>query len=61
MKFSEIKNKNTGELSDLLIKERMKIAQFRFDQADKKVKRTSDIRETRRTIARILTLLKASK
>lgn len=40
---------------------RMQISQMRFDLADKKLKKTSDIGATRRLIARILTVMKSSK
>ncbi len=44
-----------------LDQERQKLAQMRFDLADRKLKKTSDIRATRRHIARIMTALRTAK
>lgn len=53
--------KTATELHAMLQEARAKIAQLRFDLADKKLKKTSDIEDTRRIIARVLTALKSVK
>ncbi|MCC6405357.1 MAG: 50S ribosomal protein L29 [Candidatus Yanofskybacteria bacterium] len=60
MKKHDLTSKNAAELETLLRESQAKVAQMRFDLADKKLKKTSDLRETRRLIARILTALKRS-
>jgi ribosomal protein L29 len=57
MKKNDLTTKSATELQTMLAEARAKIAQLRFDLADKKLKRTSDISTTRRLIARILTHL----
>lgn len=57
MKKLDLTTKNVAELRTMLAEARVKIAQLRFDLADKKLKRTSDIAITRRLIARIMTQL----
>ncbi len=57
MKKNDLTLKSPTELHAMLAEARTKIAQLRFDLADKKLKRTSDIATTRRMIARILTQL----
>lgn len=59
MKQNDLTNLTVAELRTLLEAQRQKIAQLRFDLADKKLKRTSDLKIARRTIARILTALGA--
>ncbi len=53
--------KSAAELRVLVDAERAKLAQFRFDLADKKLKRTSDIAKAKRTIARMLTAMRTAK
>lgn len=60
MKREDLTNKNAAELHTMLEEQRSKLAQMRFDAADKKLKRTSDLRKVRLTIARILTALKTA-
>lgn len=48
---------DTDALRTQLEEERARLAQLRFDLADRKLKKTSDIPATRRRIARILTAL----
>ena len=57
MKIKEIKSKNKEELKRLLLQEREKLQKLRFDLELKKSKNVREIRKTRKTIARILTLL----
>lgn len=47
-----------GELQRILREKREKLREFRFNLAGGKVKNVSEIRETKKDIARILTLLK---
>jgi ribosomal protein L29 len=54
-------NQSAAELRTALAAEQAKIAQMRFDLADKKLKRTSDIRASRRRTARIQTALRTAK
>lgn len=61
MKKNDMTTHNAAELQTMLSEARARIAQFRFDLADKKLKRTSDIAITRRSIARIMTALKTAK
>jgi ribosomal protein L29 len=60
MKKHDLTGTTAAELRALLDEQRQKIAQFRFDLADKKLKRTSELRNARRTIARILTALRTA-
>jgi ribosomal protein L29 len=61
MKRNDLTNSTAAELRALLEEQRQKIAQLRFDLADKKLKRTSELGIARRTIARILTALRTAK
>ena len=58
MKYSELAHKTSDELHVLLREYQTKLVQLKFDMADKKLQDTSAIRETRRTIAQILTQLR---
>ena len=57
MKKHDLTDRTATELQTMLADARAKLSQMRFDIADKKLKRTSDIEITRRLIARILTVL----
>ncbi len=57
MKFSELKNKKPQELENLLLENRKKLRNFKFDLARQKVKNPKEITRVKKTIARILTLL----
>jgi ribosomal protein L29 len=61
MKKNDLTTRSATELHTMLQEARAKIAQLRFDLADKKLKNTSDINATRRQIARIMTILKSAK
>ncbi len=61
MKQIDLKTQSVSELHTLLESSRAKMSQMRFDLADKKLKRTSDIATTRRLIARVMTALKTAK
>jgi len=57
MKTKELKQKTEKELKDLLIQNRQKLGQLKFDLASKKLKNIREIRNLRRGIAQILTVL----
>ncbi len=61
MKAKELRQKSKKELHSLLIEKRNKLLQLKFDLVNKKLKNVREIRETRRDIARILTLIKEMK
>lgn len=54
----ELKNLSKKELENLLLEKREKVWQLRFGLTQKKVKNTREIKEVKKDIARILTLLK---
>lgn len=58
MKIRELRRKPTKELQGTLIGLRDKLRELRFNLAGGKVKNIKEIRQTKRDIARILTLLK---
>lgn len=53
-----MRQKTKKELKDLLSENRRKLGQFKFDLASKKIKNVGQIKELRRDIARVLTILK---
>ena len=57
MKIKEIREKSKKGLENLLQKKRADLRKLRFDLISKKIKRTSEVKKTRKDIARILTLL----
>ncbi len=57
MKIKELNNKTTKELKNLLIESQHKLGQLKFDLASKKLKNVKQIKELRRDVARILTIL----
>lgn len=59
MKVKEIREKNENELKKSLVDLRNKLAKLRFDISSKQIKNHREIRETKKTIARILTELKS--
>lgn len=58
MKLSDLKNMSTDELRKLEADLKAKLLKFNFDLADNKVKDTSQIKQTKKDIARVLTILK---
>lgn len=58
MKPSELKQKSKSELQKLLQDSRERLRQLRFDLAAGKVKNVREVRQIKKDIARILTLLK---
>ncbi len=61
MKHKELKDKQKEELSHLLEEEREKLRAGRFGVAMNQETKVRKMRETKKTIARILTLMNASK
>ena len=61
MKINELKQKSKEELQKTLEDDREKLRQLRFDLSAGKVKNVREIRNVKKEIARILTLLKISK
>jgi len=57
MKISEIRQKSKKELQNMLLESRERLRNLRFDLASGKVKNVRAIRELKKEIARILTLL----
>lgn len=57
MKIKELRQKTAKELEDLLKEDRHKLGQLKFDLAAKKLKNIREIRELKKDIARIITLL----
>jgi len=58
---NELKQKSKEELQKTLEDDREKLRQLRFDLSAGKVKNVREIRNVKKEIARILTLLKISK
>lgn len=58
MKIKELRQKTEKELKELLDQNRYKLGQLKFDLSSKKLKNVSQIKELRKEIARILTILK---
>lgn len=58
MKTEELRKKTKEDLEKLLVEKRKKRAQLRFDLKTGKVKNIREIREIKKDIARILTILK---
>ena len=58
MDYSEIKNLNKTELEELLVKSANELRELRFKVNNQQLKTVHKIKETRRSIAKIKTLLK---
>lgn len=58
MKLIELQQKPKEELEDFLKEQREKLRQLRFDLAAGKVKNIGKLRQIKKDIARILTLLR---
>lgn len=61
MKINDLNNKSKDELNQLLVDLRARILKLNFDLADNKVKDVSQVKKTKKDIARILTIMKQSK
>ena len=58
MKINELRQKSKSELQKILLDDREKLRQLRFDLATGKVKNVREVRKIRKDIAKILTMLK---
>ncbi len=58
MSTKELRQKTKKELEILLASDREKLRKLRFDLANKKLKNVHEIKQTKKEIARLLTLLK---
>lgn len=58
MRIKELKTKTSQELEATLKELKEKFRKLKFDLAEKKLKNVSEIAETKKTIARILTILR---
>lgn len=61
MKTKELQKLTDSELKKALEQNQEKLRSLRFDLASGKVKNVREIRETRKTIARIYTIIKERK
>lgn len=61
MEFKELKNKKESDLHKLLAESRDKLRDLRFKVASKQLKDVREVRETRKFIAKILTLLNSKE
>ncbi|PIS39333.1 MAG: 50S ribosomal protein L29 [Candidatus Nealsonbacteria bacterium CG08_land_8_20_14_0_20_38_20] len=57
MKIDELRQKPKEEIGKLLDEKRERLRQLRFDLVSGKVKNVKEIRETKKDIARILTII----
>ncbi|MBI5079092.1 50S ribosomal protein L29 [Candidatus Wolfebacteria bacterium] len=59
--FQQFKNKPSEELTKNLADYREKLRKLNFDLSAGKVKNISEIKETKKTIAKILTIISSSR
>ncbi|MBU2579035.1 50S ribosomal protein L29 [Patescibacteria group bacterium] len=57
-KIKDFKKMEKKELLQVLVKNREKLLKFRFDLVSGKLKNIKEIKETKKDIARVLTLLR---
>ena len=57
MKYSELQNKTSHELQEILKESRIKLGQLRFELANKSLSDFSQIKKIRKNIAQTLTAL----
>ena len=57
MEIKELKTKNPSELQALLAQSREKLRELRLKDSNRQLKNIREIRQTRETVARILTVL----
>ena len=57
MKTKDLHQKTEKELNELLIDNRYKLGKLKFDLSSKKIKNVREIRDLRRDVAKILTIL----
>ena len=60
MKPEELRGKTIDELNDFLLNSKKELFNLRFQKASGQLENTARIREVRRGIARVKTMLKAS-
>ena len=61
MKIKVLREKEAGELTKLLAEKRESVRKLRFDISTKQVKNNKQLKNDKKDIARILTLLKEKK
>ena len=61
MKIKELREKNSEELKKLLAEKREAVRKLRFEVAAKQTKNIRDIRNNKKDVAKILTILKEVK
>ncbi|PLX20612.1 50S ribosomal protein L29 [Candidatus Parcubacteria bacterium] len=61
METKDLKKKKEGDLHQILAETRDKLRDLRFKDANKQLKNIREIREGKKTVARILTLLNLKK
>lgn len=61
MKTSELRQKNTAELEKILAEKKEKLGNLNFDLAGGKVKNIKEIRETKKDVAKIMTLMEEDR
>jgi len=59
MDIQDLKNKSIRELHELLAEKRNDLRELRFKVSEKQLKNVSEIKKVRKTIAQILTIIKA--
>lgn len=57
MEFKDLKKKEKKELHKILAETRDRIRELRFKDANKQLKNIREIRESKKTVAKIMTLL----
>ncbi|MEK7151126.1 MAG: 50S ribosomal protein L29 [Patescibacteria group bacterium] len=61
MKYSDIQFKSQPELNEMLKELQVKLGKMRFELADKSLKDVSQLKKTKKDIARILTAINKSR
>jgi len=57
MKIKELRDKNINELENMLSEKQEKLRKLRFDIASKQIKNNRELRNEKKNVARILTLI----
>ncbi|MBT4120857.1 MAG: 50S ribosomal protein L29 [Candidatus Magasanikbacteria bacterium] len=60
MDIQDLKNKSIRELHELLAEKRNELRELRFKVSEKQLKNVSEIKKVRKTVAQVLTIIKAS-
>ncbi|PJE51363.1 MAG: 50S ribosomal protein L29 [Candidatus Yanofskybacteria bacterium CG10_big_fil_rev_8_21_14_0_10_36_16] len=61
MKYQELQNKSEEELRGMLNELRIKLGEMKFQVASNALKNTNEIKQAKKNIARILTVLSGNK